>query len=581
MRPGYNPRHFRIKTLMSIDFLRNSENNSPSKRETRIETPRRFTSSEYQGNSARSLMKRSLSVSITAVLLFVMTGISGFASQTVFTPPSSLRVGLSSKYGGVGTLSISNGSIICGYEQNGYFFSECSLYSQSGFSASAASGYYVKTGTFNGYNDARNYADNLNRMGYTAAPCAVSPGGWVVYAGPYNSEQQAYGAAPGLYGTVVAPGGKAVLLKSGGEVLLMFDSQLSSPQIADAGGGAVSLGDRKYRGRIELYRGSAGITAVNVVTLEEYLYGAVPSESASSWNAEALKAQAVASRSYIVNRMGNHSSSGYDVCDGTHCHVYNGAGNEADSTTAAVNATRGVYVYYDGKPISAVFFSSSGGVTDNSENVWTYSLSYLKSVAEVNETTGKVWERTFTLEEIDRALAANGANIGKAVGVTIAKVENGRVQELVINGTNGSKSLFKEEIRTFFSSLTGGSLESRNFAIADGTLTQSGSNVFATNGYTTEQLPVDFYITGADGPLGHSSDVSGTVSAVSSSSAVASYSAESSQVTSGYNSNSITFKGKGLGHGVGMSQHGAQGMAQMGYTYEQILKWYYTGVEVR
>jgi stage II sporulation protein D len=121
-----------------------------------------------------------------------------------------------------------------------------------------------------------------------------------------------------------------------------------------------------YRGSFEFRSSLGGVNAINVLALDDYLQGVVPAESPSSWPAEALKAQAVAARSFAVT--GSKAGNGFDHYADTRSQVYGGVGVEAGSTTDAVRQTAGQVVSYEGRPITAYFFSTSGGRTENVEN---------------------------------------------------------------------------------------------------------------------------------------------------------------------------------------------------------------------
>jgi stage II sporulation protein D len=293
-----------------------------------------------------------------------------------------------------------------------------------------------------------------------------------------------------------------------------------------------------------------------------------------SWHPEALKAQAVASRSYLISRAtdGPHAQQAFHLCDTTCCQVYRGAGQEHANTTAAVNATRGILIYHNDKVITASFFSSSGGATDHSENVWVEARPYLRSVNEIAEHNPFQWTRTFTWAEITGLLQTAGANIGSATGVAVTGVAaSGRVQELTIYGSLGQHRLTKEQIRSFFTP-AGGALHSRNFYIME----------------AMPQLPTVWVFDGRQlvaAPLSsfHGLDARGNATSmhmayVFDGTNLRRIHPAATSVTGGAG---ITVTGSGSGHGVGMSQHGAEGMARLGFTYRQILEHYYTGVVVR
>jgi stage II sporulation protein D len=145
----------------------------------------------------------------------------------------------------------------------------------------------------------------------------------------------------------------------------------------------VQVNDRSYRGILEIFGNARNtFTVVNELPLEEYLLGVVPNELSPSTfgQLEALKAQAVAARTYIVKNMGQYRADGYDICDTDACQVYFGAGTEDPLSTRAVNETRGIVATYAGQPINALYSSTCGGRTESSENIFTEKLPYLVSV---------------------------------------------------------------------------------------------------------------------------------------------------------------------------------------------------------
>jgi stage II sporulation protein D len=137
-----------------------------------------------------------------------------------------------------------------------------------------------------------------------------------------------------------------------------------------------------YRGALELRPAGAGVNVINAVAMEDYLQGVVPAESPAAWPAEALKAQAVAARTYALTT--SKGGAGFDQYDDTRSQVYAGVKAEYTSTNAAVRATRGEVVTYQGRPVTTFFFSTSGGRTENVENtpLGTHPLPWLKSVSD-------------------------------------------------------------------------------------------------------------------------------------------------------------------------------------------------------
>lgn len=131
--------------------------------------------------------------------------------------------------------------------------------------------------------------------------------------------------------------------------------------------------ERRYDGVVEVRLNDAGlINAIVELSVEEYLRGVVPSEIGSTAPAEALKAQAVAARSETITALRERQYAGphYDICSDVNCQVYAGIGKRNDATDAAIVATRGLVLAYDGESIPAYYASNCGGYSEDIENVW-------------------------------------------------------------------------------------------------------------------------------------------------------------------------------------------------------------------
>src|SRR5438270_7366466 len=143
-----------------------------------------------------------------------------------------------------------------------------------------------------------------------------------------------------------------------------------------------SVDNRTYRGGIEVFGNSRNaFTVVNELPLEEYLLGVVPNElsPATFGEIEALKAQAVAARTYIMRNLGQSKDEGYDICATDACQVYAGQGSENPLSTQAVMETRGVIATYQDQPINALYSSTCGGRTEDAENIFDVKVPYLVS----------------------------------------------------------------------------------------------------------------------------------------------------------------------------------------------------------
>jgi stage II sporulation protein D len=211
---------------------------------------------------------------------------------------------------------------------------------------------------------------------------------------------------------------------------------------------ALALNGRAYRGSLRVLKvGTAKIRIVNVVDLDFYLRGVVPSEMPKDWAPEALKAQAVAARSYALSHL--HSGGGFDLYPDTRDQVYLGIPHEAPTTTAAVTATAGQVVLYKGKVASTYFFSTSGGRTASLQDVYPDAppVPYLVSVSDPYDTISPYHDwgpYRFTTKKLARSLKVPG----KLVDVQTVAAPSGRVRSVVATGSKGQVIATGGEVRT-------------------------------------------------------------------------------------------------------------------------------------
>jgi stage II sporulation protein D len=211
---------------------------------------------------------------------------------------------------------------------------------------------------------------------------------------------------------------------------------LPGPLVFIAGAQPLSLADRAYRGTLEISVVNGKLQAINVVSLEQYLYGVVPSEVPDGWPSEALKAQAVVARSYALSHL--HGGA-FDLYADTRSQVYRGVPEEELSTTAAVNATAGQVVLYAGKVANTYYFSTSGGRTASIADVWPGSapVPYLVSVADPYDTASPYHDWGPLLLSRDK-LARVLKVPGKLVDVTATANASLRVIDVVGIGVDGT-----------------------------------------------------------------------------------------------------------------------------------------------
>lgn len=534
---------------------------------------------------------------------------AGTSAMAATTLPEYIRVGLVMSYAQKSSIGIQSTSIrlVRPESDSNPLDNETvdEFNSSSGFNVRVGLSYQVAIPIdASSYNDAKAEASEYISNGYSNAVAGYYKNDWAVIIYGYENMSAANSAASALGGKALSPSDVTILDIDGNPILLIADSDAyfmgtgSTP--------VVDLGARSYRGIIDFIHNSDGtITAVNVIDLEEYLYGVVASEIPSSYEYEAIKAQACAARTYALYKWNRESDIGYDICDSTHCQAYMGYDYEDSTTRQAVIDTEGELIYYNGSPIEALFFSSSGGYTEDAVNVWGTDVAYLKAVDDSQEINCPEWERTVTLDDLDNLIQTNGYNIGSATGMRIT-IDNktNRVQKLEILGTEGIKTITLEACRTVFGSI-GSSFNSRNYTITNGVVESGGktetvtSNVIGT--FISEPLEGfkvgSDYVIGADCAVIYSNasgakaygydgkeidldDIPNIDDLITTTTTVTTPNSTSGTTVISSKGSTIEIKGYGIGHGVGLSQMGANGMAKNGADYKEILKHYYTGVTV-
>jgi stage II sporulation protein D len=234
--------------------------------------------------------------------------------------------------------------------------------------------------------------------------------------------------------------------QGGGGTVALGQWRSKSLWIEPTANGVVWIGDRWYRGRTELVLTSGRLTAVNAVKLEDYLYSVLGSEMFPTWPLEALKSQAVAARSYALYKRSTSGNTVYDLGDTTTWQVYKGIESEAPPTHQAVNATAGQVMTHGGKVILAVFHSSSGGHTENVEDIWKQSLPYLRGVADYDQGTPVFeWTKNFSRSELSGLISG----VGNVSSMTAERTTpQGRVITMLVKGDRGSKRISGNDLRS-------------------------------------------------------------------------------------------------------------------------------------
>ena len=333
----------------------------------------------------------------------------------------------------------------------------------------------------------------------------------------------------------------------------------------------VWLGSRRYRGRLQISVREGLVQVVNHIGIETYLASVVGSEMPHQWPLPALQAQAVAARTYALRQRGKKGD--FDVKATVSSQVYRGVESETPSTIEAVESTRSLVLVHAGRLINAVFHSSSGGATEPSGEVWRNQLPYLVSVEDHDQHSPvHRWNKRFDDDELRELFRETG---GVKRLQVLKTSSTGRVRMARVQGPRGSLELTGRELRTRLGlkstmvqfELVNGPSESstasaqiaRPAAPAVIGLWQdsaSGSNARSVSSLRLVTPPPSLPIPSP--PTLH-------------------------QQRSGVREDGMVLeaRGQGFGHGVGMSQWGAHGLALKGADFRQILLHYYRGAMIR
>jgi len=409
-----------------------------------------------------------------------------------------------------------------------------------------------------------------------------------------------------------------VKISTGGAVRVSGPVRFTSadPQVP------LRINNREYYGAAEIAPPKAETTLLTVVLhlpLERYLEGVLAGEVPASWSLEALKAQAIACRTNVMAWGARHSGTDYDICDGTHCQVFKGAVTSV-SIRKAVQETTGEVIRYNGKLINAYFHSSSGGRTENNEDVWpgteqnpSKAFPYLRAVDDYDqESPYYTWavSKFYTIDEIAALLKLDGR--GDLEVETIMGANKVPVRYRFTRSGGTAKTYTREELRNLLSlpsprmdfySITpeqiGEALRKLSLygpVVFEGVKSDpsGGSGGGDAGGGGAGSGGEGGGSAGGGGEGGGSAGGGGTGGANSSNSGNDSsanfildlrlqLSIEAFRETGNFTFKTgsfIVIGGRGYGHGIGMSQWGAKGMADKGFTYQEILSHYYRGTEI-
>lgn len=338
-----------------------------------------------------------------------------------------------------------------------------------------------------------------------------------------------------------------------------------------------SVDKRKYNGNF--YVDSINNALINNVNLEEYIYSVVSGEMGSSFEMDALKAQAIAARSYAISNLKKYIKHGYNLTNDIYSQVYLGVNNVNDKIRKAVDETKGLIASFNGEIINATYSSSNGGVIASSEEVWGNKYPYLvmKYDPYSTNTPNVNWKVEVSRDNLDELLAQK-TNKRNFTGLRLQKNALGRVKDVVVSYNDGDVKLSANKFRLIF-----GSSKFKS------TLFDVNKKVENTNVKPMPKKEKTIIVASTPGPnegvvfdiVKLTDDKLDKVSKVQNIGSSAEAGGQNIIETSIDLTDKYVFYGKGFGHSVGLSQYGANEMAKQGFKYLEILNFYYPGIEVK
>lgn len=344
----------------------------------------------------------------------------------------------------------------------------------------------------------------------------------------------------------------------------------------------------RYRGNIEIVidRDYKKLNVINIIGIEEYLYGVLKKEISPRWPTETLKAQAVAARTYAIFNMNKYIDKGYNISASTDSQAYGGVNHEDPLTNSAVDKTRGIIVVYKGKTINAVYHSDSGGYTEDSENVWGSYVPYLRSVKSKFEEKVSpphhTWSYSINEKDLTEKLQKQGYTVNSVVSIEAAnRSETGRISELVfITDNNEVINMKANDFRSLIganlirSTLFNIEVIGKELNITEDTEDKKEIGDKEEQRKSTKEIleqKKDWTIKELLELMKKNKEEREKEKKVEVSEA---------EIAKSNTPLTFVFFGSGNGHGVGMSQWGAYGMALQGSGYQDILKYYYQGINI-
>ena len=331
----------------------------------------------------------------------------------------------------------------------------------------------------------------------------------------------------------------------------------------------IKVGHNTYRGDIfVVFNKKNSLFVINKLGIDDYLYGVVGSEMPASWNVEALKAQSVAARTYAAVMKKSPRNKYFDLFSTVMDQVYTGCSGEAPNVIVAVSETAGEILTYEGNPINCYFYSSCAGKTSPCENVFSSSpVPYLVS-RNCPYCMKNDWSYTITRNELSNLLREKKIISGELYSMQIAKKdESGRAALIKLRTSNGIKIIRGAELRLIIGA---GKQKSTKYTISEIPLTKAQKMALLEKVKVEAKNNIP-----AESVINSDSEINSVLRIVNLMTLPVSLNIKNDEELSDSAVYSFTFDGSGWGHGVGMCQWGAYGLAKNGYTYDKIVKTYY------
>lgn len=412
---------------------------------------------------------------------------------------------------------------------------------------------------------------------YKAIDSSVFPvynGGWYIAYGSYIGESDGMNQLSAVknkfsYSTASLYYSNKLVDVVGSKKLVSYNTSDGDFFVKQpTGSNIIKINDKNYRNGIGvIFSPTLNFTVLNIVNIDDYLYGVLPKEMSGSWPIEALKAQAIAARNFALFSIDKHKKYGYDVCATTNCQVYGGVDVEEVASNLAVDLTKGQLLMYGDDIVATYFHSNSGGRTESSENIWSGQVPYLRGVADEFSMfqPNSSWEKKYTALEASGILSKAGHDVGLLKDIKINTItENNRVTSVSFIGTTRTITLEKETIRSVFGY---SNIKSIWYTIDKG----NSLNVRSSRSVSSRSATEIIVIT-----------KNGTSNLDSNNFSI--YDGQNTkkvETVTSVSGDVFVFKGFGYGHGLGMSQYGAKVMAERGFVYDDILKHYYSDTYLR